>query len=104
MDDQLFSQLTDSIREAGRIQRGEAPPARSFTFAPLDVRRLRARLGKSQTEFAQLIGVSPHTLRNWEQGRRQPEGPALALLTVTAASPQTVMRALARRRAVVAVP
>jgi putative transcriptional regulator len=51
-------------------------------------------LGKSQAEFSLMIGVSVATLRNWEQGRRRPEGPALALLRVVSAAPKTVTRAL----------
>jgi putative transcriptional regulator len=65
-----------------------------FDFKREDVRAIRANLGKSQTEFALLIGVSVATLRNWEQGRRIPEGPARALLRVAAANPRAVIRAL----------
>ena len=61
---------------------------------PADVKAIRARLGKSQTEFAQMIGVSAATLQNWEQGRRTPDGPALALLRVASAEPRAVARAL----------
>ena len=45
----------------------------------MDVKAIRLRLGKSQSEFARMIGVSISTLQNWEQGRRRPEGPARAL-------------------------
>jgi putative transcriptional regulator len=58
------------------------------------VKAIRAKLGQSQAEFARMIGVSVATLRNWEQGRRTPEGPALALLRVAAAEPRAVARAL----------
>jgi putative transcriptional regulator len=61
----------------------------------MDVQAVRRRLGVTQTAFAQMIGVSVATLRNWEQGRRVPEGPARALLRVTAAAPDVVARALA---------
>jgi putative transcriptional regulator len=54
----------------------------------------RARLGRSQTDFARMIGVSIATLQNWEQGRRAPGGPALALLRVADADPHAVERAL----------
>ena len=96
MKDDAFEELTSSIRQAGRIRRGTSRPARSFTFDPADVRAIRARLKKSQSEFALMIGVSIGTLRNWEQGRRTPEGPALALLRVAAAEPRAVARALQR--------
>jgi putative transcriptional regulator len=61
----------------------------------VDVKAVRQRLGKSQAEFARMIGVSVATLQNWEQGRRRPEGPARALLKVAAANPEAVAAALA---------
>jgi putative transcriptional regulator len=90
-----FDNLVRSIRQAGRIKRGEMKPARVTEFAPVDVKAIRQRLGKSQSEFAHMIGVSVATLQNWEQGRRRPEGPARALLKVAAANPKAVATALA---------
>jgi putative transcriptional regulator len=89
-----FESLVTSIRQAGRVRRGKQKPSRVFQFKPADVRAVRERLGKSQPDFAFLIGVSVATLRNWEQGRRTPEGPALALLRVTARNPRAVVEAL----------
>ncbi len=89
-----FERLITSVRQAGAIRRRERRPSRAFDFRPDDVREVRQNLGKSQTEFALLIGVSVATLRNWEQGRRVPEGPARALLRVAAANPRAVIRAL----------
>lgn len=51
-------------------------------------------LGMSQRGFAKLVGVSVKTLQNWEQGRRQPTGPAAVLLTVLVADPGAVMKAV----------
>ena len=76
MKKQLFDELVESIRQAGKIHRGEAAPSRKFGFEPKAVRAIREKLKKSQSEFAQMIGVSVATLQNWEQGRREPEGPA----------------------------
>lgn len=90
-----FDNLVASVRQAGRIKRGEAKPSRVSEFAPVDVKAIRQRLGKSQSEFAQMIGVSVATLQNWEQGRRRPEGPARALLKVAAENPEAVAAALA---------
>ena len=92
-----FAQLTKSIRQAGAIRRGEARPSRVTVFDPADVKAIRAKLRCSQPEFALMIGVSVATLRNWEQGRRTPDGPALALLRVAAANPKAVARALRSR-------
>ena len=95
MRDEEFAKLTKSLKQAGRIRRGRQRPSRTFDFQPDDIKAVRQRLGKSQVEFALLIGVSPATLRNWEQGRRTPEGPARALLKVAAAHPRAVAEALA---------
>ena len=95
MKKQLFDELIESIRQAGKIRRGEAGPSRKFVFEPEAVRAIREKLKKSQSEFAQMIGVSVATLQNWEQGRREPEGPARALLVVAAKAPNVVAKALA---------
>lgn len=66
-----------------------------------DVAALRARFGLSQAKFAALLGISVGTLRNWEQRRRHPEGPARVLLRVAAAHPEallSVTRQAPRRR------
>jgi putative transcriptional regulator len=90
-----FDNLMASIRQAGRIRRGQAKPSRVIEFAPVDVKAIRQRLRQSQAQFARMIGVSVATLQNWEQGRRRPEGPARALLQVAAVNPQAVAAALA---------
>ena len=94
MKDAAFQELLTSIRQAGRIRRGALKPSRVTEFRPTDVQDVRAKLGMSQTEFALMIGVSVATLRNWEQGRRTPDGPALALLRVAARNPKAVIQAL----------
>jgi putative transcriptional regulator len=95
MKKQRFDDLVTSIKQAGRIHRGEEKASRTFVFQPEDVRDIREKLHKSQSEFARMIGVSISTLQNWEQGRRQPEGPARALLVVASRAPQVVAKALA---------
>ena len=90
-----FNKLVKSVKQAGAIRRGEKKASRRFEFQPVDVKAVRARLGKSQSEFAMMIGVSVATLQNWEQGRRRPEGPARALLKVAAENPEAVAKALA---------
>jgi putative transcriptional regulator len=95
MKKQLFDDLVASVKQAGRIHRGEGEASRTFVFQPEDVRKIRDKLQKSQSEFARMIGVSVSTLQNWEQGRRQPEGPARALLVVASKAPEVVAKALA---------
>jgi putative transcriptional regulator len=94
MSSRLFAELTESIKEAGRIRRGKAKPSRVFTYDATDIRKLRESVHVSQAEFALMIGVSKGTLQNWEQGRRRPRGPAKALLRVFEKDPKTVVRAL----------
>jgi len=94
MKQQDFDELVKSVREAGKIKRGRMAASRTFAFRSDDIRAIRAKLGLSQSEFALLIGVSVATLQNWEQGRRQPEGPARALLRIAAKNPKAVLEAL----------
>ena len=68
--------------------------ARMRPVWPNDIAATRRRLGLSQTEFAAWFGISPGTLRNWEQGRRVPEGPARVLLRVIERDPEAVRRAI----------
>ena len=94
MKAEAFQELVASVKEAGRIRRGEARAARETVFKPADIKAVRKKLRASQSEFALMIGVSVATLRNWEQGRRVPDGPALALLRVAAKEPLAVAKAL----------
>ena len=60
----------------------------------MPVRELRARLGLTQSEFAARLGLPVDTIRNWEQGKRVPRGPARALLMLIARAPQLAFQAL----------
>ena len=61
-----------------------------------DFALLRSFVGLTQAQFAQAMGISVHTLRNWEQGRRHPEGPAIALLRIAARHPRIIRENLSR--------
>lgn len=65
---------------------------------PVDVAAIRIGLRTSQSEFAAMVGVSESMVRNWEQGRRVPHGPALARLRIAARDPHGVAHALRDRR------
>ncbi len=91
MKDELFNEFVASVREGGAILRGEAEPSRTFVVDGPNIKRLRASYQLSQEKFAALFGISVGTLRNWEQGRRVPEGPARVLLQVAAKHPRAVM-------------
>jgi putative transcriptional regulator len=90
MKDELFNELVASVKEGGAILRGDVPPARAFVVDGPNIKRIRANYQLSQNEFAALLGISVKTLRNWEQGRRMPNGPARVLLQVAAKHPDAV--------------
>lgn len=96
---ELFDELVASVREGGAILRGEIVPSRAFAVDGPNIKRIRANYQLSQGQFAALLGISISTLRDWEQGRREPEGPARVLLQVAAKHPEAVwdvVRPLAR--------
>lgn len=99
MDDKDFNELLESVKEAGAIMRGEAEPPRVFEYPDPEVRAIREKTGLSQDRFALLIGVKTGTLRNWEQGRRKPTGPAKALLRIFEADAEGTVRALHQKTA-----
>jgi putative transcriptional regulator len=94
MNDEDFQKLLKSVKQMGTIMRGEKLAHRKTTLTDTNVKELRERIGLTQTDFSQMIGVSIRTLQNWEQGRREPEGPAKALLRVVERDPQAVLSAL----------
>jgi putative transcriptional regulator len=91
MKKELFDELLESVREGGAIVRGVKEPSRSWVIDDPDVASIRAHYGLSQTKFAALLGISVRTLQNWEQGRRQPRGPARVLLQVAAEHPDALL-------------
>jgi putative transcriptional regulator len=106
MGDDVFLNMLQTARELRRrrMQRlarlaGLAGPSpsrsrKSDASNEIDVRRIRAVTGLSQAKFAELLSIEVSTLRNWEQGRREPTGPARALLRAISNDPVAVIRAL----------
>ena len=91
-----FELIAEGLREALAHARGEtADVVVVHHIHAVDVKAVRARLGMSQAAFAEAFGVSAATVRNWEQGRRAPRGPARVLLRVIDREPEAVRRALA---------
>ncbi|MGA7221046.1 MAG: type II toxin-antitoxin system MqsA family antitoxin [Candidatus Sulfotelmatobacter sp.] len=90
------SRIIASLKEAVDWAEGKDVPVRVTTVEvpSIDVRSTRKRLGLSQAEFAARFGFQPATLRNWEQGRTRPDGPARVLLAVIARHPEAVEDAL----------
>jgi len=96
MRKELFDELLESVKQAAAIERGEMKPSRVFTVNKKnEVSMARAKLGLSQNKFASLLGISPATLKNWEQGRRQPTGAAKVLLKIATQHPRIVLKSAA---------
>ncbi len=91
MNDELFAELVESVKEGGAILRGEQAPARKFELPTPDVKQIREGYNLTQSEFAAMLGVSVKTLQNWEQGRRNPHGAARVLLNVAEKYPEAVL-------------
>ena len=89
--------MNEEIRELTEVDFASALPAKTrnrfiqgrFESGD-DIASLRQFLRLTQDQFAQALGISVHTLRNWEQGRRSPEGPAIALLRIAAKHPRII--------------
>ena len=86
--------LIDAVVEADEILRGVRKPSREFLVDATSIETLRARLELSQAKFAALLDIDLGTLRTWEQGRREPTGPAKALLRAIRNDPEAVLSAL----------
>ena len=92
MKKELFEELLASVKQAKAIERGEMKPARTFKLDPQnDIVKVRGKLGLSQSKFAAVLGISADTLQNWEQGRREPTGPAKVLLRIALRHPKVLL-------------
>ncbi|BCY17344.1 transcriptional regulator [Leptolinea sp. HRD-7] len=91
MKDELFYELLDSVKEGGQVLRGEKEASRKFPYDSLDIKHIREKYNLTQEQFAVMLGISVRTLRNWEQGRRVPEGPAMVLLRVADRNPKAIL-------------
>jgi putative transcriptional regulator len=94
MNKTSFDELMNSVKEMDRIVHVHKTASRTTRLTDPEVKGIREKTGLSQIRFAALIGVSKRTLENWEQGRRQPTGPAKALLRIVDSDPELALRAL----------
>lgn len=94
MKEDLFEELLESVKRCNAIMRGDMKPSRVFELGQINVQSIRKKYGLSQNKFAKLLGISVSTLRNWEQGRRKPEGPARVLLRIAAKHPEAIFDAV----------
>ena len=86
------------IKRPLRALNGPTPGRPHVEFTPLEIVQIRYKFHATQGQFARMFGISIETLRNWEQGKRRPHGPARALLRVAKANPDAVVRTLWRYR------
>lgn len=99
MDPDTFEKLLDAARKLRKrrhdrlVRLGLLRP-RAPASSEVDVRVIRRTTGLSQAKFAELLSIEVSTLRNWEQGRREPTGPARALLRAIRNNPIEVIKAL----------
>lgn len=95
MNKRLFERLVESMEQHSEIARGARAPSREFHVDAVAVKEIRAITQLSQPKFARILDIDIGTLRNWEQGRREPTGPAKALLRAIRNDPKAVLKALA---------
>jgi putative transcriptional regulator len=90
------TRILQGAREALAYVRGEADPSKYRVHVPadVDVAKIRRKLKLSQSEFAAQFGIAEGTLKDWEQHRKRPEGPARVLMVVIEKEPAAVRRAL----------
>lgn len=84
----MFKELLKSVKQSKKIKKGQLTPLRTFNFDKPNVKSIRQHLGLSQNQFSRLLRISLGTLRNWEQKRREPKGPAKVLLAIVAKHPE----------------
>ena len=83
--------LLSSVKETKKIIDGKKLPSRKFFIEEPDPKQIRSKMSLTQEQFASLMNISVYTLRNWEQGRRHPEGPARVLLNVANNHPEVLL-------------
>mgnify|MGYP005840783123 CR=1 FL=1 len=90
----MFNELLESVKQAGDIRKGTQKPSRYAVIKEPDVAAIREKYDMTQQEFSSLLGISVGTLRNWEQGRRKPQGPAKVLLKIAEKRPKAILDSL----------
>ncbi|TES96179.1 helix-turn-helix domain-containing protein [Burkholderia cepacia] len=88
MDKEMEEFQADLLKSVGQMKAGKA--ARATRVEPTEASIARTKLGLSQSEFADLLGVSVRTFQDWEQGRRSPTGAAKTLLRVAVRHPEAL--------------
>lgn len=92
LDRDIGKEILEGIREIKAYKAGKKALRTRTLKSPASVQEVRAKLNLSQSEFAALMGVSVRTIQDWEQGRRKPRGPAVALLRIAEQEPEVFTR------------
>jgi putative transcriptional regulator len=87
-DRNIGQEILDGIKEIKRYKKGEIKLTSRTLNEPSPTKTIRKKLNLSQSAFAILMGVSPRTIQDWEQGRRNPQGPAKSLLRIAEQHPE----------------
>ena len=87
-DRDIGQEILEGIREIKRHQQGKIKLKTNVLTEPSHPSKIRQKLKLSQSAFASLMGVSPRTIQDWEQGRRKPQGPAKSLLRIAEQHPE----------------
>lgn len=95
MDEKQFNNLAESIRQMRGIRAGtQNPPKRRTYLHKNEVAAIRKKMHMTQKEFAGVFRISVGTLRNWEQGHRNPSGAAVTLLKIAQKHPEAILEAM----------
>ncbi len=92
MEEKLFNDLLESVKQMNEIRAGKRKPARVTRIEKNEITEVRRKLKLTQIQFASAFGISVATLRNWEQGHRNPSGAAVTLLRVAQQNPKAVLQ------------
>lgn len=84
----IGAEILDGINEIKAFKKGIVNLKTTELSLPSEPQVIRSKLKLSQSAFAALLGVSTRTLQDWEQGRRSPQGPAVALLRIAEQHPE----------------
>ncbi len=87
-DRNIGQEILEGIKEVKRFKKGEIDLKTWHLNEPSPAKTIRKKLKLSQSAFASLMGVSPRTIQDWEQGRRRPQGPAKSLLRIAEQHPE----------------
>ena len=93
MNDENFKGMVAGLEDAIAFMQGD--PSRAIVHHAIDVQVIRMAVGKTQEQFAATYHIPLGTLRDWEQGRRVPDAPSRALLTIISRDPIAAERLLA---------